>query len=610
MRKLNLRTLGDITNCTEEDFRKLYSTGNKSAEVFNDLKRRLVDEPESFIQLAGRNMGHTSIQLSDELHNIRIAIVSELIPGILQSKIDKLNLITLGDIHECPEVMFRKLQGTGERSVRLFTDLKQRLISEPDVFLTLAERKTGFVQLPANQNNISLQSPLILFSDVVMDFLNLLESPLRKEFIFLGYGIGSRMHTRDEIANLFLLNRERIRQVQVIILERLGTLLKGGRIDEPRSELRPEAKELLNKAINLLYSKSIHSINSLKTLLSIEFNEQFTDETEGILNLFLDVLGIIECGVRENYFTKSKLYVTDVENKDDLLTIAQTVKDILMDSVVSMTEPDIIIKVRNTVKKAPAKHISDALFALPEIESILTDETIKYQIKFDMLGNARDLTYRILFENGQAMTLDQIVSAINGRLSSNFNNKLYERNSLALSTDSRFKPQGRTTYWALTEWKLNRDKIDTLVMKAMHILNRPCTLAEIVVEIHKLRPQVKTNSINATVGRICIRVDQDKFILPMWINRFPGLTIETKKKRIHTHVPEHHTILRNKIISIISNCGQDSIRSNEIIRRITYADPRVKVPILYKLMKDELYFTKVRDENNKVFIGLNPRIKI
>jgi hypothetical protein len=609
MRKLNLRTLGDITNYSEEDFRKLYSTGNKSAEVFNFLKRRLVDEPESFIELADKNMGHAPIQLSDELHNIRIALVSELIPGILQSKIDKLNLLTLGDIHECPVVMLRKLQGTGEKSVRLFTDLKERLISEPDVFLTLAERKTGFVQLPVNHKNISNQSPIELLSDLVMDFLNLLENPLRKEFILLGYGIGSRMHTRDEIANLFLLNRERIRQVQVTIIERLGTLLKGNRIEEPRSELRPEAKEALTKLIDLLYSKSIHSIHSLKTLLSVELNEQLIDETEGMLNLLIDAIGIIECGVRENYFTKSKLYVTDKEIKDELLTIAQIVKEILMESVISMTEPDILIKVRNKVKKAQAKHISDALSALLEIESIETDESIKYQIKFDMLGNARDLTYRILFEKNEVMMLDQIVSAINGRLASDFNNNLYDRNSLALSTDPRFRPLGRNGFWGLTSWSLNRGSIETLVKKSMHKLDKPSTQAEVVAEILKVRPDIKTKSINATIGRICHRVDQNKFILPVWIDRFPNLSIEKKKKRIHTHTPNHHILLRNKIISIIINCGQNKIRSNEIIRRMTSTDPKVKKPTLYKLMADERFFTKVRGENDKVFIGLNPRLE-
>jgi len=546
--------------------------------------------------------------MKQKVLTVEIDKIKDLFPNILMNKLELVNVKTIEDILNLSEIEFSKTKTVGKKVVDLLTDYKKRITQEPEYFYDSYIKRTTYIELPSNIDETITTSFLDLFRNSVVEFLNLNNETHLKDIVILGYGINTKKYSRDEIGHLHGYSQERIRQLESILLQKLRDLLSGKKCEEPKAFIKKNVVQLSEKIKTRLQKDPVHSFESIKDCLKIEFQEPIDEPKNNVLRLYLDIINIIPCGNVESNFTDAEIYISDKSIKKDFLKISRIVKDVLKESVLPLNEIDVIIQVRNIYRKADRNLINYALNLLPEIESFETSNEYYFQLKFDKLGNARHYAYRVLSETGKVMYIDEIVSEINNRLSFSASQKLYDRHSLALATDKRFVPLKKTGYWGLRGWDENTDTLEDLIKKVLFKLNKPCSIEEIIHEIHKVRSQAKVKSISALVGKNCLAVEGELFILPEWKSRYERLTFKPKRKRVNTKEPQHHIEIREKIISILKLKQDRKLRANEIIKKITNIDSSIKRPLIYKLFENEKYFIKSNDSSGKLIIELKQKI--
>ncbi|MGQ7868721.1 hypothetical protein [Sunxiuqinia sp. sy24] len=547
--------------------------------------------------------------MKQKVLEIEIKLIEEFFPNLLFNKLKLLGIKTIYEFVSFPTEEFRKTKTVGQKAIDLFIQFKDKVTEEPEYFYDAYLRKTTYLKLPSNIEDLATISFLELFKNVVIEYLNILEKTHLRDIILLGYGINSKKYTREDIGCLHGYTTERVRQLQVKLLSELGHLMNGNKIENPKVIVKDDVVKINRNIITRLFQDPVHSLNSLQECLKNEFQEPFSDEKNNLLLLFLDIIKIIPCGNVETIFTDAELFVSDKSIKAQFLKISLIIKDTLKEAVLPMTEIDVIIQVRKKFKKADGQLIKYALNLLPEIESFESSGEFYFQLKFDKLGNARHYAFRVLSETGKVMYIDEIVSEINNRLSSSSSHRIYDRHSLALASDKRFIALQKTGYWGLKDWDENTDKLEDLIRKTLFKLNKPSSSDEIIQNIHDIRPQAKYNSLMALIGKNCLAVEGELFILPEWKSRYTSLIFQPKRNRIKTKEPRHHQETREKIVQILKIKAERKLRANEIISKLKASTPTIKRQLVYKLFEDEKFFIKSTDEFGKLVIELKQKVK-
>jgi hypothetical protein len=546
--------------------------------------------------------------MKQKVLEIEIELIEDIFPNLLFNKLKLLGLKTINEFVSFPVEEFAKTKTVGQKAIDLFTQFKEKVTTEPEYFYEAYLKKTTYLKLPSNIEDLATISFLELFKNVVIEYLNLLEKKHLRDIILLGYGINSKKYTREDIGCLHGYSTERIRQLQTEILAELELLMNGNKIEEPKVIVKNEIVKVSKNVTSRLFQDPVHSLHSIKECLKNEFQEPFTDEKNSLLLLYLDIIQIVPCGNVETIFTDAELFVSNKSIKAQFLKISLTIKEVLKETVLPMTEIDVIIQVRKKFKKADGQLIKYALNLLPEIESFESSEEFYFQLQFDKLGNARHYAYRVLSETGKVMYIDEIVSEINTRLTNSSSHRIYDRHSLALASDKRFIALQKTGYWGLKGWDENTDTLEDLIRKTLFKLNKPSSSDEIIYQIHEIRPQAKYNSLMALIGKNCLAVEGELFILPEWKSRYSSLIFQPKRNRINTKEPIHHQETREKIVQLLKIKAERKLRANEIISKLKSSTPTIKRQLVYKIFEDEKYFIKSTDAFGKLIIELKQKV--
>ena len=292
------------------------------------------------------------------------------------------------------------------------------------------------------------------------------------------------------------------------------------------------------------------------------------------------------------------------------MTTARVTLKVLQEIVKPINEMDAIVEVKKRNRNFKNSHIKIAINSLPEIEILSSGDQTFYQVSFEALSNARDRAFRILKERGNSIYIDEIVAEINHKLANSETSKVYDRFSLALASDKRFKPKQKTGYWDLSEWNTNRDRIEDLIRNALHSFDKPATAEEIINLIKRERPQLKDKSIKSLIGRDCLKVDGEKYILPEWKQRYPSLAFIKRKQRINKSEPEHKTLLRQKIIEYLNKIDVGSDTASKIIKAILPLSSKFKRQAFYKIFNETQYFKKFHENGNFKIQLVQPKMDI
>ena len=204
-------------------------------------------------------------------------------------------------------------------------------------------------------------------------------------------------------------------------------------------------------------------MDDFKEYVKLNFNLINADKYHNEFYLLFDIIGFTPYGKLETSFTESSLLSTDLNTHKTFPKIGEIAIDFLKNKCIDVSEEDLIIKIKKSVGVFENYQIINFLKRLPEIE---IDDKNRFKIKFHLLSRASDKAYRVLSLKGQEMYIDDIVNEIN-KEQSNHNLKLYNRESLTLPGDKRFKSFGKTGFWTLKDDIKSTEIIERLIINAL-----------------------------------------------------------------------------------------------------------------------------------------------
>ena len=546
------------------------------------------------------------------LEKINISEVIDYFPQLIHNKIEQLEIRTLQELRDIEDSKLESIKGLGVKSKGFFNLIKTELSTSPEIIIDFWEEKNRTHKLPENSDSLI---GFTLLKNTISQFFQLLSNDKLYPIFNLYFGFDqSKIYSLEEISMYLGLSRERVRQLYHDGLEKLIEFLNIGESMGGKMILSSQAKEYFDGLKSIVTANSIHSIKSINEELELNgliFNPLTTKQIELVAAIFK----LKECGKVETIFTESTIYVDSGLSKKDVIKTAKALINHLDQSILSQTLIDTIIGVRKAFKKSTVIIIERLSDILNETEVFENESSKQIQLKFGSLSNARDRVYRILHEEGNPLYIDDIVSIVNRKMIENGKLRTYTRHSLALASDDRFKSKQKTGYWDLSAWETNTETIEELVKKALILLDKPSTYEEIILKIHDERPNLKEKSIRALVGKHCVKVDTDKFILPEWRNKYNQLALAKRTIRINTKEFDKTKRFRDDIINHLLIQPNKTILAKDLVKEMVNKGSGHNRPRVYKLLNDTTVFKKAKSSNGRIEISLvqndtNERIDI
>lgn len=534
---------------------------------------------------------------------ILVENIKEEIPSILVAKFETFDIKNLEEVLSINLDEYSKRRGVGKKVIDKISELQEQIRNDLGRFASIQLQNTKTHFLPINETIISTSNFLDVASEVVTDYLNLLTVLEHRGIINHLYGLNNAdKFSIDDLSHYYPLTRERIRQLKLNLLNKIKKIFKGEFNIELRCQIRQSVANEFIEIQNFLLSRRVFSFDELIEIFRDKYFCKNAKENKEIIDLLIDVFGFLKCGKIESIFTMADIIVVDEDYKKNFLNAAEKTLRLLRRKIIPINKMQAVIEIKKTNKSLQNTQIIDALYLLPEIEIIESEDQTFFQVKFEHLSSAADRAYRVLLEKGVSMYIDDIVSEINYRLVHTGTSKIYARHSLAIAADRRFVSMAKSGFWTLKEWNNNIDKLEDLVKNALYKLNKPSTYEEIFQVISSDRPKINEKSVRAITGRDCLKVVGNKWILPEWKQRYSNLAFLKRIKRIKTTEPEHRIEQRTLIIKYLHKKKDKKENASKIIKDIGPLDKRFSRVSFYKLFEQEEYF--VKDNSTKLAITL------
>lgn len=301
----------------------------------------------------------------------------------------------------------------------------------------------------------------------VSNVLSTIEREREREIISRRFGLFERKETLEQIGELLGITRERVRQLEKVVLMRLKASAESNlpNINEVQSELIDHLKNL----------GSVARISDLSDKLTKDNNK--VDQSR---IAFLAVLGPKLVVVDENDFFYHSVGIKSVFDekgvKDRVNKIVEAIKNI--------TKPTSIDKIAEAVSSKDVKQV-EALATISK--QIATLNNRWGLIKWPMVNpkNIRDKIYVILHDHGKHMHFNEIAKAIKD---SDFKRKDVTTQAIhnELIKDKRFVLIGRGIY-ALKEWGYEKGTVADIIAKVLKKSGQPLHRDEIVKQVLKSR---------------------------------------------------------------------------------------------------------------------------
>ena len=358
-------------------------------------------------------------------------------------------------------------------------------------------------------------------------------------------------------------------------------------------KLREDITNNLNKIKLEFNGIECFVFKEFKKYISTEFKINSIDNFSNELEFLIDFLNYSFLGKLESQYTKAVIVTTNLKSKKIYSKIIEHTLLTLKKECIKISENDLIINLKKKIGRFENKNIIRFIKTLPEIDCIKVNGNYLYEIKFHLLSRASDKAYRILHENKKEMYIDDIVSKINS-LQIEYKSKLYDRHSLTLHSDKRFKSFGKTGKWILSSSNTPTETIETLIKKALIRLDKPSTLEEIISKVNEERKNVNLKSIQILLSKICHKTDDKLYILKEWKNRYKDLKLlEKRKKYIRKNQPIHRLNQIKDVTVYLENKNQNKDYASSIIKSLSSKDSKYTTQSFYKIFENKKYFEKI-----------------
>lgn len=311
---------------------------------------------------------------------------------------------------------------------------------------------------------------------IVKDILSVVDQEREREIITRRFGLYDRRETLEQIGELLGITRERVRQLEKAILNKLKTATESGKV----TSINGIEKILVRKLAELgriarvqdLTDKLLDKTSDQRERAHVAFVAELASGLSVINendNYFHSV-GIIDYGDEKKIRVEVDAIVSTIKKHGEPLTIEQ------LHDQLSYEHPD-HVRALASVSKSLA-HLKDSwgLVKWPTVNP----------------KNIRDKIYVILAENTKPMHFSEIAESIKD---SSFKRKNVTTQAIhnELIKDSRFVLIGRGIY-ALSNWGFDRGTVADIIADVLKESPVPLHRDEIVKRVLKSR-QVKETTI-------------------------------------------------------------------------------------------------------------------
>ncbi len=309
---------------------------------------------------------------------------------------------------------------------------------------------------------------------VVKDILNTIEREREREIISRRFGLYDRKETLEQIGELLGITRERVRQLEKAIMNRLKSMAE---------EDLPHIKDVERTFIQHLHELGrVARVSELNSKLKGEDNDQSRAHVA-----FLATLAPNVAVVDENDFYHQSLGIAEHHDEKEI-------KAHIEDLVAKVKEHKEPLTASDLHAKTSHEH-PDHVHALASASKKLATLNGKWGlIKWPTVNpkNIRDKIYVILHDNGKPMHFSQIADSIKD---SSFRRRDVTTQAIhnELIKDKRFVLIGRGIY-ALKEWGYKQGTVSDVIADILRKEGGPLHRDEIVKRVLKSR-QVKETTI-------------------------------------------------------------------------------------------------------------------
>ncbi len=308
---------------------------------------------------------------------------------------------------------------------------------------------------------------------MVEGVLDTIERGREREIVSRRFGLFDRKETLEQIGELLGITRERVRQLEKVVVQRLkASANELPHIAEVEKRLIAELQEVGNVA----------RVQELTAKVAKE-NDKLNQARVSFLASLSNRLVVLD----DNDHYHHSVAIKEVHDEKSLKEqVAKTIE-----AIKAINEPTSIKKVAEAVKNTDNKHVA-ALASVSKHIATLNDRW--GLIKWPMVNpkNIRDKIYVILHDNKKPMHFNEISKAIKD---SEFKRKDVTTQAIhnELIKDGRFVLIGRGIY-ALKEWGYSKGTVSDIIIDVLKKAGEPLHRDEIVKRVLKSR-QVKETTI-------------------------------------------------------------------------------------------------------------------
>jgi hypothetical protein len=508
-------------------------------------------------------------------------------------KLNKIGVKTIGDFEKLTLSEFSSHKGIGTNAIKLFLDFKTYFKNNKISLYDKIKEENELKILPISKFK---SDELNFLEELSKTVINFCDNTLKVKYskIFLAYyGLGTDKSSNADIALINNISNERVRQIRIKILKQLIQFVNQGIDLKNKIKLREDITNNLNKIKLEFNGIECFVFKEFKKYISTEFKINSIDNFSNELEFLIDFLNYSFLGKLESQYTKAVIVTTNLKSKKIYSKIIEHTLLILKKECIKISENDLIINLKKKIGRFENKNIIRFIKTLPEIDCIKVNGNYLYEIKFHLLSRASDKAYRILHENKKEMYIDDIVSKINS-LQIEYKSKLYDRHSLTLHSDKRFKSFGKTGKWILSSSNTPTETIETLIKKALIRLDKPSTLEEIISKVNEERKNVNLKSIQILLSKICHKTDDKLYILKEWKNRYKDLKLlEKRKNYIRKNQPIYRLNQIKDVTIYLENKNQNKDYASSIIKSLSSKDSKYTTQSFYKIFENKKYFEKI-----------------
>jgi len=325
-------------------------------------------------------------------------------------------------------------------------------------------------------NDTAEKEQTIDLQATVKDILSIIDQEREREIITRRFGLYDRRETLEQIGELLGITRERVRQLEKAILNKLKTATESGKV----TSINSIEKIIIRKLTEL------GRIARVQDLTSHLLNNTSDQRERAHISFIAELApGLTVINENDNYF-----HSVGIKDYGDEKKIRSEV-DVIVATIKKHGEPLTIEQLHDRLSYEHPDHVR-ALASVSKLLAHLKDNW--GLIKWPTVNpkNIRDKIYVILAENTKPMHFSEISGSIKD---SSFKRKNVTTQAIhnELIKDTRFVLIGRGIY-ALNSWGFSRGTVADIIADVLKQSATPLHRDEIVKRVLKSR-QVKETTI-------------------------------------------------------------------------------------------------------------------